>query len=78
MNTRKIKVNSGVEPCPSCGNNKDFTIKSDYCAEDCCEVWAVCECGHEGERFEDVWGGVSDENCYAAMSCWNDLMRSDS
>jgi len=76
MTTRKIKCKEGadVEPCPKCGNKTEFTIHSDYCAEDCCEVWAVCKCGYEtqdGERFEDVWGGCDDNNCVAAMACWN-------
>lgn len=76
MTTRKVKFKetSVIEPCPECGNKTDFTIKSDYCAEDCCEVWAVCKCGYEPKeaRFEDVWGGVGDDNCKTAIRVWND------
>ena len=80
MTTRKIKCKevADVEPCPKCGNKTEFMIHSDYCAEDCCEVWAVCKCGHEtssGDRFEDVWGGCDDNNCVIAMSCWNAAIR---
>jgi hypothetical protein len=79
MTTRKVKFKptSNIEPCPKCGNKLEFTIKSDYCAEDCCDVWAECKCGHEPKdaRFEDVWGGCNDDNCYAAIECWNDAIR---
>lgn len=79
MNTRKVqfKPDAKIVPCPKCGNKTHFTIHSDYCAEDCCEVWAACKCGHQpdsDDRFEDVWGGVGDDNVMAAMSCWNDSM----
>lgn len=79
MTTRSVrfKETADVAPCPKCGNKTEFTIHSDYCAEDCCDVWAVCKCGHEtpkGDRFEDVWGGCHDENVMAAISCWNDAM----
>lgn len=49
MNTRKVKYkpNEFITPCPKCGNNTEFTVYSDYCAEDCCEIWAVCKCGFD-------------------------------
>lgn len=80
MSSRKVKFKetANVQPCPKCGNKTDFTIHSDYCAEDCCEVWAACKCGHEtpeGERFEDVMGGCDDNNVMAAISCWNDAIE---
>lgn len=77
MNQRKIilKANTKRTPCPKCGNNTEFMAYSDYCAEDCCEVWVVCKCGYEAtdasERFEDVWGGVNDENVFIALDCWD-------
>ena len=77
MSQRKIKANSGVEPCPQCGNKTDFTIISQQEMEDCCYVWAVCPCGYEGDRFEDVWGGVDDVNCYYSMGCWNDKVLNE-
>jgi hypothetical protein len=80
MTTRKVKFKeaASVQPRPKCGNKTDFTIHSDYCAEDCCEVWAACKCGHEtaeGDRFEDVMGGCDDANVMAAISCWNDAIE---
>lgn len=79
MTTRtvKFKETAPITPCPKCGNKTEFTIHSDYCAEDCCEVWAECKCGNEPDsnnRFEDVWGGVDYGNVMAAMSCWNDWL----
>lgn len=84
MSTRKIKfkTNEYIKPCPRCGNNTDFTIRSEQCAEDCCEIWATCKCSYDptsyeeagtGYRVEDVWGGCTDENCQNAMRfSWND------
>lgn len=79
MSKRQVqfKAVSKIEPCPKCGNKVDFTIHSEQFAEEYCEVWAVCKCGHthdSGDRLEDVWGGCDDENVRAAMSCWNDAM----
>lgn len=72
MNQRliTIKPNPKVPKCPKCGNNTIFKCYSDYCAEDCCEIWATCNCGFEpsnGDRVEDVWGGVGDNNCIDAI-----------
>lgn len=74
---RKIKVNKGAEPCPKCGNDKDFVVHSAQVAEDCCEIWATCKCGYkpDGNEIEDVWGGTGNDNCYDAMSVWNDCIR---
>lgn len=86
MTSRKVKykTNKFITPCPKCGNNTEFTVKSDYCAEDCCEIWAVCKCGYDptsedkgyGNRLEDVWGGVSDGNCQDALTfSWNETLE---
>lgn len=77
MTERKVrfKETSNVVPCSKCGNKTDFSIISSQVAEDCCEVWARCRCGHEhdsDERLEDVWGGVGDDNVVGAIGCWND------
>ena len=82
MSTRKVKFQAGakIEPCPKCGNKTEFTIRSEYCAEDCCEVWAQCKCGHQpdsDDRLEDVWGGCGDDNVQAAMACWNEAMTAN-
>ena len=78
----KYKPNEYITPCPKCGNNTEFIIHSQRCAEDCCEIWAECKCGHtpssSNDRIEDVWGGCSDENCIDAISItWNELLNSD-
>jgi len=87
MTKRKVKFKSGnyIQKCPKCGNNTDFTIISDYCAEDCCEIWAECKCGYDpvddipGSRLEDVWGGVNDDNCKAAIEVsWNEALLNKS
>lgn len=77
MTTRRVKfkANTSVSVCPKCGNNTEFVIHSRQVAEDCCEVWAQCKCGHEHgseHNFEDVMGGVHDENVQVAMGCWNE------
>lgn len=83
---RKIKMKEGseVNACPKCGNDSEFTVHSSQCAEDCCEVWAVCKCGFDptsydqlgsNYRLEDVMGGCDDDNCIAAVSCWNDAIQ---
>lgn len=80
--SRRIKIlkPENVAPCPKCSNREEFVVHSNQCAEDCCEVWAVCKCGfdpteeHTDYRLEDVWGGVGDDNCAAAVDCWNDAI----
>ncbi len=74
----KYKPNQYIKKCPMCGNNTEFTICSDYCSEDCCEIWVECQCRYDptaghGNRLEDVWGGVDDDNCLDAIKfSWNE------
>jgi len=86
MSKRKVKYkeNEFIKPCHKCGNNTEFTIHSEYCAEDCCEIWAVCKCGYDptneeggfGNRVEDIWGGCSAENCQDAIRyAWNETLE---
>lgn len=80
MTERRVEVQQAgaMAPCPKCGNQVRFTIVSQRVAEDCCEVWARCECGfeHDGDyRLEDVWGGCHDDNARAALACWNETER---
>lgn len=83
MSCRSVKFKEGsvITPCPKCGNKTEFVAKSDYCAEDCCEVWIVCKCGFDpfegGNRLEDVWGGVGDDNVKWAINEWNELLSSE-
>jgi hypothetical protein len=54
--------------CPDCGNTTDFVCRSEQVAEDCCEVWIECKCGHKPTdhyHIEDVWGDVGPE-----MATW--------
>lgn len=73
----RFASNRMIVPCPKCGNNEEFTAYSRPIAEDCCEVWVECKCGYDptegdsGARFEDVWGGTTDENVAVAIDCWN-------
>lgn len=73
----KLKPNDSVTPCPRCGNNVAFTCHSQQVAEDCCEVWVVCECGFDpfegrsGHKLEDAMGGCDGDNCINALGCWN-------
>lgn len=82
MSTRKFAIprNSQVEPCPKCGNNTQFTARSEQVAEDGCEVWIVCRCGHDPhgplDRMESVMGGCDDDNVREALGCWNDAVKS--
>lgn len=78
----KLKENDYVHKCPKCGNNTEFTIKSNYCSEDCCEIWVCCKCGYDPtsdntkNRLEDVWGGCDDDNCKDAITnVWNELIK---
>jgi len=87
MSSRKVKYkeNKYIEPCPKCGNNTEFTVRSEQVCEDGCEIWAVCKCGYDptsyeesgsGYRVEDVWGGCSDDHCQDAITySWNDPIQ---
>lgn len=72
-----LKPNTSVTPCPRCSNNTVFTGCAVQVAEDCCEVYVICQCNYDpteqntDHRLEDVWGSVDDENLMAALSCWN-------
>jgi hypothetical protein len=77
----KYKANEYIKECPKCGNNTEFTIHSDQCSEDCCEIWATCKCGHNPtsenslNRVEDVWGTLDDGNCRDAIDyTWNEMI----
>lgn len=83
MSSRRIrfKENTIVTPCPHCGNNREFSIKSSQFCEDCCEVWAVCaKCGYDpfennyGYKLESVMGGCGDDNVHDVMPLWNDVL----
>lgn len=62
---RKFQLKPGhVVPCPRCGNTEVFFANSQQVAEDCCETWISCKCGHAPEssdRRECVWGDISKE-----------------
>lgn len=62
---REFRLKAGhVTPCPRCGNTEHFAANSQRVAEDCCETWISCKCGHEppsSDRRECVWGDVSRE-----------------
>lgn len=83
MKPFSLKENTQIEKCPKCGNNTEFTAKSEYCAEDCCEVWVVCKCGYDptaykiGHKMEDVWGSLDKGNIYAALDIWNEEILED-
>ncbi len=67
-----------IEPCPKCGNDREFTAISSQCAEDLCEVWLECVCGHDPhgplERMESVMGELDKGSVVAAASCWNEAI----
>lgn len=74
-----LNPNTQVSPCPKCGNNTRFTLRAERCAEDLCETYVVCECGHEptgesGDRYENVWGECDNAAAQVALSCWNDAL----
>lgn len=78
---RKLKLNPNtqVTPCPKCRNNTQFTLRAERCAEDLCETYVVCKCGHEptgesGDRYENVWGEFDNAAAQVALSCWNDAL----
>jgi hypothetical protein len=74
--TLVLKPNNKVTPCPKCGNNTHFTLHAVQFAEDCCETFVVCKCGHEptgesGDRYENVWGEMDNGAAMIALDCWN-------
>ena len=75
MATRKVTTKIDMHPCPKCGNRRDFKIVAEQVAEDLCEVWVECKCGHAPDacRFEDVWGSVGNENSNYALGFWNEV-----
>jgi predicted RNA-binding Zn-ribbon protein involved in translation (DUF1610 family) len=73
----QLKENTKVTPCPKCGNNTRFTLRAERCAEDLCETYVVCKCGHEatgGDRYENVWGETDNNAALVALDCWNDAI----
>lgn len=80
-----LNENTSIDPCPKCGNNKEFTAHSQQVAEDCCDIWIVCKCGYDpsanktGSRMEDVWGSLGKEEILCALDCtWNEIIVVDS
>jgi len=77
----RLKDNNWIVKCPLCGNNTIFKAHSQQVSEDCCDVWVECECGYDptaektGCRFEDVFGGVHEDNVRVALECWNDAIN---
>ena len=74
-----LKPNDKITPCPKCGNNTSFTLRAERCAEDCCETFVVCKCGHEptgesGDRYENVWGECDNAAAQVALSWWNEAL----
>lgn len=72
----QLKPNDRISRCPACGNNTQFTLRAERCAEDLCETYVVCECGFEptgatGDRYENVWGEIDNPAALVALDCWN-------
>lgn len=80
MRALLLKDGAKIRSCPNCGNRKQFNAHSQQISEDCCEVWIECQCGFDptaertGHRLESVMGGTGNENVYAAIQIWNDLL----
>ena len=76
-----LKDSEWIIKCPECGNNTKFNAHSQQVSEDFCEVWVECKCGYDptaeqtGARYEDVWGGVHENNVRVALECWNDAIN---
>lgn len=81
MGVKEFSITGGNVPaCPACGNRQYFRAHSDQVAEDYCDVWVTCRCGHDltadkfGLRMEDVWGVLDRDTIAAALRCtWIDL-----
>lgn len=71
-----LKENTSIEKCPQCGNNTEFVARSEQVAEDCCEIWIQCKCGHsfsDKYHLEDVWGSLGKDEILMALDCsWNE------
>lgn len=69
------KNNNAVSACPKCKNKISFVAVSEQVAEDMCEVWIECSCGHDphksNERLESIMGELSESNIRMALDCWN-------
>lgn len=75
----RLLENTRIIPCPKCGNNTRFVLHAEQFAEDCCETFVVCVCGHEpteasGNRYENVWGEMNNNAASIALDCWNDVL----
>lgn len=75
----QLKPNDRITPCPKCSNNTHFTLRAESCAEDLCETFVVCQCGHEptgplGDRYENVWGEMDNDAVMVALDCWNEAI----
>ncbi len=76
---RKFQLKPGhVTACPQCGNTETFIAVAERCAEDCCETWIECKCGHappSEHRRECVCGDVSREAIQVLMRDRDDWLR---
>ena len=74
-----LPANDSIEKCPNCGNNIEFVAKSAQVAEDCCEIWIECKCGHsfpDKYHLEDIWGSLGKDEILMALDCsWNEPIQ---
>lgn len=80
----RLSENDRIIPCPDCGNNTDFRIKSRTSGEDCHDIWIECQCGYdptaddEGFRLEDVICDLGSFNQYRALLvAWNEPLMEE-
>lgn len=73
---RKITTANDQQPCPKCSERRSFVAHSELIAEDCCEIWITCQCGHEvtGDRREDVLGDIGNESVGILIHDRNDAL----
>ena len=82
MSKRKFKINNPklAESCPKCQNSTEFEVVNRQFSEDCCEIYLECKCGFDptfddtSSRFEDVWGGLGEDEIIMALAVWNELV----
>ena len=82
---RKIELsqNDKISRCPECGNNTNFTLHAERCAEDSCETFVVCACGFDptaaytSHRYENIWGEIDKEAATVALACWNESIAAN-